>query len=503
MFLQLAHYIRYTLYGIHEVSLQALLSNRSSRPTSLNINLTSRPPLTSLSHQIPLINDPPIGSTGNRKSTVFRSRTPSPGLSSSKTAMVPPEANPRSDDAYGCCRSRWRDKQIPALCRLDRRVSVAYHDRDGRTDQCPSLRDILAVATDYVSSDVGEVCIVDRGDESVRTQGKDDEDEIDEREGAMMAVSYIINTQSSTKLRELLVIAEEDLDGQPGVAADLEAVGTAAELLHLVVGQRPAVKLEVALDSRSGDGLRNDRGAALETPHETGFSTLAWIQVGGRKLAKLTGPEQWTCPCSRQSSSGPRRGQEEIVDELGGGVVGEDLEVLDGKVGDTDVLDAARGRQLLKLSPKMNCLPGVNEVPVGVQIDVVGLEVLERRGNALLDALVPGVVKLGGNPDVLAGNAGVLDTKTDLVLVAVGKSSVNVTVAGEESSLDGLANLVGLGLPGTETDGGDLSTLYFVNSRYFTQGVVCGILFRCLSTTFRMYLPAITAPHHPTFRHGI
>lgn len=105
-----------------------------------------------------------------------------------------------------------------------------------------------------------------------------------------------------------------------------------------------------------------------------------------------------------------------------------------------------------------------------VQIDVVGLEVLERRGNALLDALVPGVVKLGGNPDVLAGNAGVLDTKTDLVLVAVGKSSVNVTVAGEESSLDGLANLVGLGLPGTETDGGDLSTLYFVNSRYFTQG---------------------------------
>ncbi|KAH0238118.1 hypothetical protein KCV06_g221, partial [Aureobasidium melanogenum] len=87
--------LRYAIQGIHEVSLQALLSNRSSRPTSLNINLTSRPPLTSLSHQIPLINDPPIGSTGNRKSTVFRSRTPSPGLSSSKTAMVPPEANPR------------------------------------------------------------------------------------------------------------------------------------------------------------------------------------------------------------------------------------------------------------------------------------------------------------------------------------------------------------------------------------------------------------------------
>lgn len=58
-----------------------------------------------------------------------------------------------------------------------------------------------------------------------------------------------------------------------------------------------------------------------------------------------------------------------VVDELRGGVVGvkldlvdggdglarlvleEDLEILDGEVGDTDVLDAARGRQLLELSP--------------------------------------------------------------------------------------------------------------------------------------------------------
>ena len=58
-----------------------------------------------------------------------------------------------------------------------------------------------------------------------------------------------------------------------------------------------------------------------------------------------------------------------VVDELRGGVVGvkldlvdsgdglarlvleEDLEVLDGEVGDTDVLDAARGRQLLEFSP--------------------------------------------------------------------------------------------------------------------------------------------------------
>lgn len=99
-----------------------------------------------------------------------------------------------------------------------------------------------------------------------------------------------------------------------------------------------------------------------------------------------------------------------------------------------------------------------------VKVNVVGLEVLERRGDALFDALVPGVVKLGGDPDLLAGDARVLDTQTDLSLVAVGKSSVNVTVASEESSLDSLANLVGLGLPGTETDGRNLSTLCGVSS---------------------------------------
>jgi hypothetical protein len=58
-----------------------------------------------------------------------------------------------------------------------------------------------------------------------------------------------------------------------------------------------------------------------------------------------------------------------VVDELGRGVVGveldlvdggdglaglvleEDLKVLDGEVGNTNVLDAARGRQLLEFSP--------------------------------------------------------------------------------------------------------------------------------------------------------
>ena len=79
-----------------------------------------------------------------------------------------------------------------------------------------------------------------------------------------------------------------------------------------------------------------------------------------------------------------------------------------------------------------------------VQVDVVGLEILERRVDALFDALVPWVVKLGGNPDLLTGDTRVLDAETDLSLVAVGQGSVDVAVTSEESGLDGFANLVGL-----------------------------------------------------------
>lgn len=94
-----------------------------------------------------------------------------------------------------------------------------------------------------------------------------------------------------------------------------------------------------------------------------------------------------------------------------------------------------------------------------VEVNVVGAEVLERRGDALLDVLVPWVVKLGGDPDLLTGDARVLDALANLVLVAVGEGSVDVAVASVKGGLDGNANLVGLGLPGTETNSWDLSAL--------------------------------------------
>ena len=90
---------------------------------------------------------------------------------------------------------------------------------------------------------------------------------------------------------------------------------------------------------------------------------------------------------------------------------------------------------------------------------------------------MPGVVKLGGDPDLLSRDAGVLDTLANLGLVAVCEGSVDVAVASEEGSLDGLTNLVGLGLPGTETNSGNLSALWKVLVVcFFKMRILCQLL---------------------------
>lgn len=82
-----------------------------------------------------------------------------------------------------------------------------------------------------------------------------------------------------------------------------------------------------------------------------------------------------------------------------------------------------------------------------IQIHVIGSKVLQRCSDALLDALVPWVVQLGGQEDLLAGHAGGLDAAADFSLVAVGKGSVDVAVARAESRLNGFLYLIGAGLP--------------------------------------------------------
>lgn len=139
-------------------------------------------------------------------------------------------------------------------------------------------------------------------------------------------------------------------------------------------------------------------------------------------------------------------------DNLGAGVVQELLKVLDTKVGDTNVLNLAGGGELLHLLPVFvirsspivglvrKNIPGLDEVPVRkvllqvvgvsragpvdqVKVDIVETKALERRVNSLRHTVVPGVVELSGNPDLLTGNARVTDTVTNLGLVAVSQST--------------------------------------------------------------------------------
>ena len=94
-----------------------------------------------------------------------------------------------------------------------------------------------------------------------------------------------------------------------------------------------------------------------------------------------------------------------------------------------------------------------------VQVHVIHIQALQRGGDALFHTLVPWVVELGGDPDLFARHARVLDALADFVLVAISERSVNVPVAGLQGGADGLPNFVGLGLPGSEADSGDFVAL--------------------------------------------
>lgn len=81
-------------------------------------------------------------------------------------------------------------------------------------------------------------------------------------------------------ITNLLVITKEDLDRQPRVTANLEALRQRVDDLDLIIGQLPAVKLEVGLDTLSGDRLRDDAGTALQTPDKQNLLDCLALLVG-------------------------------------------------------------------------------------------------------------------------------------------------------------------------------------------------------------------------------
>jgi hypothetical protein len=86
-------------------------------------------------------------------------------------------------------------------------------------------------------------------------------------------------------MHNLLVVAEEDLDGKPRVTANLETLRQRINELDLLVGQVPAIKLKVGLNARGRDRLGDDAGATLQTPDEQDLlDSLALLL---RKLLEL------------------------------------------------------------------------------------------------------------------------------------------------------------------------------------------------------------------------
>lgn len=197
--------------------------------------------------------------------------------------------------------------------------------------------------------------------------------------------------------------------------------------------------------------------------------------------------------------------QLDLVDggnDLAARVVQELLKVLDTEVGDADVLDPAGGREFLDLLPSRVLIsvfadgmvedsPSLDKVPVGkvllgvvrvgragpvhqIEVDVVQAKALKGGFEALRNTVVPGVIQLGGDPDLTARDARISDTIADLGFIAICKSTkgisvsivepglarcdsrINMAIALQQSILNGLTDLIGSRLPGTKPNGRDL-----------------------------------------------
>jgi len=166
----------------------------------------------------------------------------------------------------------------------------------------------------------------------------------------------------------LLVITEEDLNRQPGVTADLEAVLQAIKLSNLIVRQGQAINLIVAINAGLVDGLGDDTPTLLDTPDQQNLlrsltlllselqkcRVLVQRRVGRAKAGVASGVDALGGVIGNQLGRGVVGVQLDLVNggnDLGAGVVQEDLEVLDTEVGDTNVADLAGSRKLLHLLP--------------------------------------------------------------------------------------------------------------------------------------------------------
>lgn len=292
-------------------------------------------------------------------------------------------------------------------------------------------------------------------------------------------------------------LAVRDGDVEPEVSDLLEEARDG-----LVVVVRKLDLLKVGLDARLCDRLGDDRVAALDAPGDEDLCGVGVELVGdgldlrvvydlglaGEVVAegRVGGDvDVVLCAVGDEVVLGEEGVCLDLVD--GGGDAGgldDGVEVLDGKVGDTDRLDLAlflEGEEgLVRVDDRDAAVEGgvlaavggggeVGEVgalecdgPVDeVEVEVVEAELGERVVEGSLDegGLVGIVPELGCDEELVAlddGGDDLLERGADLVLVLVDLGQVQVTVASLDGNLDGVLDLSGLGEPRAETDLGDL-----------------------------------------------
>ncbi len=128
----------------------------------------------------------------------------------------------------------------------------------------------------------------------------------------------------------LLIIAKEDLDWEPIVTADLEAVLEVVQLHDFLVGQAPSIDLEVGIDTGLADRLGNNTPALLQTPHKEyllGCLALLFSQLQERRVLveRRVGGSQ-AGVAGRVDALG-----RVVGDELGRWVVGVQFDLVDSR----------------------------------------------------------------------------------------------------------------------------------------------------------------------------
>lgn len=90
-----------------------------------------------------------------------------------------------------------------------------------------------------------------------------------------------------------------------------------------------------------------------------------------------------------------------------------------------------------------------------IQVDIISAQILQALLQSVRSARLVRIIQLGSEPDIRPSHARRLDARADFLLVLVGGGGVDVAIAMAEGGFNRGLDLVGLGLPCSQADGGD------------------------------------------------